>query len=58
MVEQYIPISFLCSISKILEKPNFDELYDIVKKQLDQLQHGFRRHRSVITQLLLFLDLV
>ena len=35
-----------------------DELYDIFKKQLDQSQHKLRRHRSVVTQLLLFLDLL
>ena len=43
-------------MSKVLQKLNFDELFDIVKKQLDQSQRGFRRHRSVVTQLYLFID--
>ena len=45
-------------MSKVLEKIIFDELYDIVKIKIDESQHGFRRHRSVITQLLLFVDLL
>ena len=58
MIEQYRPISLLCNASKVLEKIIFDELYDIVKIKIDESQHGFRKHRSVITQLLLFLDLL
>ena len=58
MVEQYRPISLLCNVSKVLEKIIFDELYDFVKIKIDESQHGFQKHRSVITQLLLFLDLL
>ena len=58
MIEQYRPISLLCNVSKVLEKIIFDELYDIVKIKIDESQHGFRKHRSVITQLLLFLELL
>ena len=58
MIEQYRPISLLCSVSKVLEKLIFDELYEIVKTKLEESQHGFRRHRSVVTQMLLFLDLL
>ena len=58
LVEQYRPISLLCSVSKVLEKLIFDELYEIVKTKLEESQHGFRMHRSVITQMLLFLDLL
>ena len=36
----------------------FDGLYDIVKKHLEQSQHVFKRHRSVLNKLLLFLDLL
>ena len=36
----------------------FDESCEIVRKQLDQSQHGFRRHRSVVTKLFLSLDLL
>ena len=58
MIEQYRPISLLCNVSKVLEKLIFNEIYEIVKPHLDNSQHGFRRHRSVVTQLLLFLDLL
>ena len=58
MIEQYRPISLLCSVSKVLEKLIFDEPYEIVKTKLEESQHGFRRHRSVVTQMLLFLDLL
>ena len=56
MIEQYRPISLLCKDSKVLEKLIFNEIYEIVKTHVDNSQHGFRRHRSVVTQLLLFLD--
>ena len=55
-VEQYRPISLLCNISKVLEKLIYDELYEIVKQKLDNSQHGFRKQRSVVTQMLMFLD--
>ena len=58
MMEQYRPISLLCSVSKVLEKLIFNEIYEIFKPHLDNSQHGIRRHRSVVTQLLLFLDLL
>ena len=58
LIEQYRPISLLCSVSKVLEKLIFDELYEIVKTKLEESQHGFRMHRSVVTQMLLFLDLL
>ena len=55
IIEQYRPISLLCNV---LEKLIFNEIYEIVKPHLDNCQHRFRRHRSVVTQLLLFLDLL
>ena len=58
LIEQYLPIKLLCSVSKVLEKLIFDELYEIVKTKLEESQHGFRMHRSVVTQMLLFLDLL
>ena len=58
MIEQYRPISLLCNVSKALENLIFNEIYEIVKPHLDNSQHGFRRHRSVVTQLPLFLDLL
>ena len=56
MIEQYRPISSFCNVSKVLEKLTFNEIYEIVKPHLDNSQHGFRRHRSVVAQFLLFLD--
>ena len=56
--ENYRPISLLCNVSKVFEKLIFNEVYEIVNPVLDNSQHGFRRHRSVVTQLLLFLDLL
>ena len=58
MIEQYRPISLLCNVPKVLEKLIFNEIYEIVKPHLDNSQHGFRGHMSVVTQLLLFLDLL
>ena len=58
MIEQYRPISLLCNVSKVSEKLIFNEFNEIVKPDQDDSQHGFRRHRSVVTQLLLFLDLL
>ena len=58
MIEQYRPISILCNVSKVLEKLTFNEIYQIVKPHLDSSQHGFRRHSSLVTPLLLFLDLL
>ena len=58
MIEQYSPISILCNVAEVLEKLFFNEIYEIVKPHLDNSQHGFRRNRSVVTQLLLFLDLL
>ena len=58
MIEQYRPISLFCNVLKVLEKLIFNEFYEIVKPHLDNSQHGDRRHRSVVTQLLLFLDLL
>ena len=57
-IENYRPISLLCNVSKVFEKLIFSEIYEIVNPVLDNSQHGFRRHRSVVTQLLLFLDLL
>ena len=55
-VKQYRPISLLCNTSKVFEKVIFNELNDIVKTTLHNAQHGFRRHRSVVSQMLLFLN--
>ena len=48
-IENYRPISLLCNVSKVFEKLIFNEIYEIVNPVLDNSQHGFRRHRSVVT---------
>ena len=55
-VENYRPISILPRLSLILEKILFDFLYSKFHCKLINRQHGFRKERSTITQLLVFLD--
>ena len=52
----YRPISLLCSISKVFEKLIIDSLYLFVKDNLHSSQFGFRKHRSTVIQLLIFLN--
>ena len=58
MIELYRPISSLCNVSKVLEKIILNEIYEIVNSHLNNPQHGFKKHRSVVKPLLLFLDLL
>ena len=58
MIEQYRLISLLCNFLKALEKLIFNEIFRNSQTHLDNSQRGFRRYRSVVTQLLLFLDLL
>ena len=55
-VKQYRPLSLFCNTSKVFEKVIFNKLYDLVKTTIHNAQHGFCRHRSVVTQMLLFLN--
>ena len=55
-VSCYRPISLLCSISKVFEKLIFDSLYLFLKDNLHSSQFGFRKHRSTVLQVLIFLD--
>ena len=57
-VSCYRPISLLCCISKVFEKILFDHLYEHSRHKLHENQFGFRRQRSAVAQLLLFLDSV
>ena len=54
----YRPICLLCCISKVFEKNLFDQLYEHSRHKLHENQFGFRRQRSAVVQLLLFLDSV
>ena len=57
-VSCYRPISLLCCISKVFEKIFFDQLYEHSRHKLHEKQFDFRRQRSAVVQLLLFLDSV
>ena len=50
--KNYRPISFLCIISKCLERCVFNHCYTFISPQLYHLQHDFLRGRSTVTQLL------
>ena len=55
-VENYRKISLLCIISKIFERTFFDSLYRYASPYFSDSQFGFRKQRSCITQLLIYLD--
>ena len=57
-VSCYRPISLLCCISKVFKKFLFDQLYEHSRHKLHENQFGFRRQRSAVVQLVLFLDSV
>ncbi|CAB4012218.1 Hypothetical predicted protein [Paramuricea clavata] len=48
----YRPISLLPIISKVLERCVFNNIYPFVRVLINNVQHGFLRNRSCITQLL------
>ena len=57
-VRNYRPVSLLPVSSKLLEKCIFMDLYDFVRPKLNNLQFGFRRNRSAVSQMLVYLDKV
>ena len=54
-VQNYRPISLLCSISKVFEKLIYN-IIDHVSSFISDFQFGFRQHYSTTHQLLLFLS--
>ena len=50
-VTNYRPISLLPIISKVLERCVFNNIYPFVSVLINNVQHGFLRNRSCITQL-------
>ena len=52
----YRPISLLSCVSKVFERMLFDHIYSFVHSFLHAQQFGFRKKRSAILQLLVFLD--
>ena len=57
-VRNYRPISILPRLSLILERLIFDFIYPRLRDKLCNAQHGFRRRRSTVTQLLAHLDVL
>ena len=55
VVSNYLPVSLLCCISKVLERIVFDKIFDsIVTSLISDMQFGFVRNRSTLQQLLLY----
>ena len=52
LAENYRPISLLCIVSKVLERCVFNHCYPHFALLLYNLQHGFLRGKSTVTQLL------
>ena len=54
LAENYGPISLLCIVSKVLERCvfNYKDFYPHFAPLLYNLQHGFLREKSTVTQLL------
>ena len=52
LVNNYRPISLLCTLSKVLERCVVDHCHGHIVPQLYHMQHGFLKGRSTITQLL------
>lgn len=57
-VENYRPISILCSISKVFERIVFNRLYTHIKECISLSQHGFVSGRSTLTNLLEYVHTV
>ncbi|XP_075248360.1 uncharacterized protein LOC142341320 [Convolutriloba macropyga] len=55
-ITQYRPISLLKNVSKVFEKVIFERLYPPIERTLSDSQHGFRKKRSAVLQLILFTD--
>ena len=56
LIVSYRPISNLPKLSLVFEKLLFKILYSIIEAKLSNYQFGFRKRRSTVTQLLLFLN--
>ena len=51
-VTNYRPISLLPVVSKVLERCIFNNIYPFIRVLINNVQHGFLRNRSCVTQLL------
>lgn len=57
-VQNYRPISILCTISKVFERIIFNRLYEHIRDQISRSQHGFVSGRSTLTNLLEYLNFI
>jgi len=57
-VENYRPVSILCTVSKVFETIIYDHLYSIVKTKIISQQHGFVQGRSVETNLISYTNYI
>ena len=57
-VSNYRPVSLLSCVSKVFERCIYSSMYKFLRPKFSDSQHGFRKGRSCITQLLHYLDLV
>lgn len=57
-VVNYIPVSILCSISKIFEILVFNKLFEKVKSNIHYSQHGFFEKKSTQTNLMEYVSFV
>ena len=56
LIVSYSPISILPKLSLVFEKVLFKFLYPVIRNQLSNYQFSFRKGRSTVIQLLLFLN--
>ena len=57
-VSSYRPISILPKLSLVFEMLLFRHLHDFIGRKTHQIQYGFRRRHSTVTQLITYLDYV
>lgn len=57
-VENYRPISILCTISKVFERLIFNRLYAHVREHIRPSQHGFVSGKSVQSNLLEYMNFI
>lgn len=55
-VENYRQVSLLCIVSKIFERILFDVLYNYLKQIFSPSQFGFRKGRSCVIQMVIYLE--
>ena len=53
-VDNYRPLSLLCTASKVLERLIYDKCIDFLAGSITSVQYGFMRNHSSLQQLLVF----